>query len=91
MGTWNISWPRSSLSTAGCIDYDAGLAATIGPNTLSKRDGHSVGIEWNIGHITQMVDLKTGAVLFEGTRTTPSLKPLLDKTESPTAESSRLA
>jgi hypothetical protein len=63
----NISWPRSSLSTAGCVDYDAGIATTIGPNSLFETEmGISAGIEWNIGHIMQSVDLYTGEILFEG-------------------------
>jgi outer membrane protein assembly factor BamB len=57
MGTWNISWPRSSL---GQVDLDAGLAATASWGTPP-------GGQWCIGATMAAFDLRTGNSLWSYT------------------------
>jgi hypothetical protein len=55
MGTWNISWPRSSL---GQVDLDAGYAITASWTSPP-------GFEWCIGVTMNSTNLFTGANLWD--------------------------
>jgi outer membrane protein assembly factor BamB len=55
----NITWPYSGLSGdfGGCVDYEAGLAASAGW-------ANPPGPQWCVGSEITMVDLKTGNKLW---------------------------